>query len=46
MNIEGKLVKVFDLESGTSKAGKEWKKQSILIEQDTSYNSHRKTSYY
>jgi hypothetical protein len=38
MNIEGKLVKVFDLESGTSKAGKEWKKQSILIEQDTKYN--------
>ena len=38
MNIEGKLVKVFDLETGVSKAGKEWKKQSILIEQDTKYN--------
>jgi hypothetical protein len=36
--IEGKLVKVFDLETGTSKAGKEWKKQSILIKQDTKYN--------
>ena len=36
--IEGKLVKVFELETGTSKAGKEWKKQSILIQQDTKYN--------
>jgi len=36
--IEGKLVKVFELESGVSKAGKEWKKQSILIQQDTKYN--------
>ena len=38
MNIEGKLVKIFDLETGVSKAGKEWKKQSILLEQDTQYN--------
>lgn len=38
MNIEGKLVKIFDLETGISKAGKEWKKQSILLEQDTQYN--------
>jgi hypothetical protein len=38
MNIEGKLIKVFDLETGTSKAGKEWKKQSILIAQDSKYN--------
>ena len=38
MNIEGKLIKIFELETGTSKAGKEWKKQSILIEQDTKYN--------
>jgi hypothetical protein len=28
MRIEGKLIKIFDLETGVSKAGKEWKKQS------------------
>ncbi len=30
--IKGKLIKVLTLESGVSKAGKEWKKQSIVIE--------------
>ena len=38
MNIEGKLVKIFDLETGISQKGKEWKKQSILLEQDTQFN--------
>ena len=38
MNIEGKLVKIFDLETRISQKGKEWKKQSILLEQDTKYN--------
>jgi len=38
MEVTGKLVKKLELETGTSKAGKEWKKQSILIEQDTKYN--------
>jgi len=44
--IEGKLVKVFDLETGTSKAGKEWKKQSILIEQDTKYNAEVVVTFF
>jgi len=44
--IEGKLVKVFDLETGVSKAGKEWKKQSILIEQDTEYNKEVVVSFF
>ena len=26
MRIEGKLIKIFDIETGISKAGKEWKK--------------------
>ena len=38
MRIEGKLIKILDIETGISKAGKEWKKQSILIEQRTEYN--------
>ena len=35
MEIKGKLIKKLDVESGISKAGKEWKKQSILVEQDS-----------
>ncbi len=38
MKITGKLIKKFDIESGISKAGKEWNKQSILIEQNAEYN--------
>ena len=38
MTINGKLIKKLDVESGISKAGKEWKRQSILVEQDGDYN--------
>ena len=38
MEITGKLIKKFDIESGISKAGKEWNKQSILIEQNSEFN--------
>ncbi len=38
MEITGKLIKKFDIESGISKAGKEWNKQSILIEQNAEFN--------
>ena len=33
MQITGKLVQKLDRETGTSKSGKSWEKQSILIEQ-------------
>ena len=33
MNVIGKLIKKLDVESGISKAGKEWRKQSILVKQ-------------
>ena len=36
--ITGKLVKALDVESGTSKAGKEWKKQSFLLDTGAQYN--------
>ena len=36
--ITGKLVKTLDVESGTSKAGKEWKKQSFVIDTGAQYN--------
>ena len=35
MEIKGKLIKKLDVESGISKGGKQWKKQSILVEQDS-----------
>lgn len=37
MNIKGKLVRKMDVENGTSKNGKEWQKQLILID-DLKYN--------
>ena len=36
--ITGKLVKTLDVESGTSKAGKEWKKQSFVIDTGAQFN--------
>ena len=36
--IKGKLVKALDAESGTSKAGKEWKKQSFVIDTGAQFN--------
>ena len=38
MTIKGKLIKKLDIESGVSKAGKEWQRQSILVEQKGDYN--------
>ena len=38
MHVTGKLVEKFDIESGTTKAGKEWKKQSFKINQGEMYN--------
>jgi len=39
MEFTGKLIKKFDIESGTSKAGKEWKKQSIVIDTGDEFNN-------
>ena len=39
MQIEGKLIKVLEAESGTSKSGKAWSKQSCLVETDNKYNN-------
>ena len=36
--ITGKLVKALDVESGTSKAGKEWKKQSFVVDTGAQFN--------
>jgi len=38
MEIKGKLLKKLEIVEGTSKQGKEWRKQSLLVEQDTKFN--------
>ena len=39
MEVNGKLVKVLDLESGVSKSGKEWQKQSVVIDTGGEFNN-------
>ena len=46
MQILGKLIRKLDEESGVSKAGKEWKKQGVLIEQDGEYNKEVVVSFF
>jgi len=47
MNIIGKLVKKLDKETGVSKSGKAWEKQSILVEQSgTDYNKEVVISFF
>jgi hypothetical protein len=47
MEINGKLIKKLDAESGISKTGKEWQKQSILVEQaGTDYNKEVVISFF
>lgn len=36
--VKGRISKVLEIESGTSKAGKEWKKQSFVIDTGDQYN--------
>ena len=47
MKITGKLVQKLDRETGTSKSGKSWEKQSVLIEQSgTDYNKLVAVSFF
>jgi len=39
MEIRGKLVKILDLETGTSKAGKSWQKQTVVIDSGDEFNN-------
>ena len=38
LSIKGKLSRKLSIESGTSKAGKEWKKQTFLLDTGAQYN--------
>jgi hypothetical protein len=39
MEVIGKLVKKLDLETGTSKTGKEWQKQTAIIDTGGEFNN-------
>ncbi len=39
MLVTGKLVKILDKQTGTSKAGKEWVKQTFVIDTNEQYNN-------
>jgi hypothetical protein len=38
LSIKGKLSRKLSVENGTSKAGKEWKKQTFLVDTGAQYN--------
>ena len=46
MNVIGKLTKKLERETGVSKTGKTWEKQSIIIEQNTDYNKEVVISFF
>ena len=47
MEIKGKLVQKLERETGVSKTGKTWEKQSILVEQSgTDYNKEVAISFF
>lgn len=39
MEVKGKLIKKLKLETGTSKSGKEWQKQTIVIDTGNEFNN-------
>lgn len=38
LKVKGKIVKILEVEKGTSKAGKEWQKQNFVIDTGAKYN--------
>jgi hypothetical protein len=38
MDVKGRIVNILEIESGTSKAGKEWKKQGFVMDTGDQYN--------
>jgi hypothetical protein len=46
MNVIGKLIKKLDRETGVSKTGKTWEKQSILVEQNAEFNKEVVISFF
>lgn len=46
MDIKGKIIQKFDLQSGTSKAGNAWKKQEYVLETLDSYPRKVKFDFF
>ena len=46
MNVIGKLTKKLERETGVSKTGKTWEKQSILVEQNAEFNKEVVISFF
>ena len=46
MNVIGKLIKKLEKETGVSKTGKTWEKQSILVEQNAEFNKEVAISFF
>ena len=46
MELKGKLERKLTVESGTSKAGKDWKKQTIVINNGDQYNPQTAISFF
>ena len=38
LTVKGKIVNILPVESGTSKAGKEWKKQGFVVDTGAQFN--------
>lgn len=38
LKVSGKITKILEVEKGTSKAGKEWQKQSFVIDTEAKFN--------
>jgi len=46
MELKGKIKSKLPIESGTSKAGKEWKKQTVVIDNGDQYNPDTAVSFF
>lgn len=46
LEIKGKITKRLPIEKGTSKAGKEWTKQTIVIDNGDQYNPNVAISFF
>lgn len=46
MDIKGKIIQKLDLQSGTSKAGNQWKKQEYVLETFDSYPKKVKFDFF
>ena len=45
MEIKGNVYQISEVQKGTSKAGKEWKRQNLVIDTGDEYNPHLSISF-